>query len=61
MQIQDILCNKCGKCILTEQCGFDNEIRCVKGSYEDGYYDGEQDVFYCLDCAKKLGLEDDEN
>ncbi len=59
MQLQDISCSKCGKFILTEQRGSDNKIRCVKGSYEDGYYDGEKDVFYCLECAKELGLEDE--
>lgn len=53
MEQWDIICDKCGKFILTEQRGSDNEIRCIKGCYEDGYYDGEQDVFYCLECAKK--------
>mgnify|MGYP004618547181 CR=1 FL=1 len=45
MQIQDISCNQCGKFILAEQRGSDNEIRCIKGSYEDGYYDDDQDDF----------------
>lgn len=55
MQKQDIVCCKCGKFIFTEERGSDNEIRCVKGSYDNGYY-SDDDKFYCLECAKKLRL-----
>ncbi len=56
MTEQDIKCCQCGKFILTEQRTDDNKIRCVNGSYNDGYYT-DDDKFYCLECAKKLGLE----
>lgn len=52
----DINCCNCGKFILTERRGEDNKIRCIKGSYEDGFYTNE-DKFYCLECARKLGLD----
>lgn len=55
--VNDIYCCKCGKFILTEEKGNDNEIRCIKGSYDDGYYDGVEDWFYCRECAKKYGKE----
>lgn len=57
--INDIYCCKCGKFILTEQYvtedGCYNAIKCVKGSYDDGYYDGAEDRFYCKKCAEKYG------
>ena len=52
----DIECCKCGKYILTEQRGSDNEIRCIRGSYDDGYYNGTEDQFYCKECAAKMGF-----
>lgn len=56
MERWDINCCKCGKYILTEERGSDNEIRCVNGSYENGYYT-DDDKFYCKECAENLGLE----
>lgn len=54
----DIHCAECGKFILTEERDRNtSDIKCVAGSYEDGYYCGEDDVFYCNECAKKRGLE----
>ena len=44
------------KFILTEEKDTRNEIHCVAGSYEDGYYLGAEDAFYCNDCASSLGL-----
>ena len=43
-----------GKFVLTEQKkdGTGN-IKCVKGSYDDGFYDGIDDQFYCKGCAEK--------
>lgn len=59
--INDIYCCKCGKFILTEQYGTEdgyyNTIKCVKGSYDDGCYDGAEDRFYCKECAEKYGKE----
>lgn len=56
-EIYDINCTDCGKFILTEEqdsvCG---DVKCISGSYEDGYYDGEDDTFYCKECAAKRGL-----
>jgi len=53
----DINCADCGKFILTEEreciCG---NIKCAAGSYEDGFYDKKEDVFYCKKCAEKHGL-----
>ena len=57
MQKQDICCIKCGKFLLTEQKDDQNRIRCVSGSYENGFYDEFQDEFFCLECAKKEGYE----
>ena len=57
MQKQDICCIKCGKFLLTEQKDDQNRIRCVVGSYENGFYDEFQDEFFCLECAKKEGYE----
>lgn len=56
MQKQDICCIKCGKFLLTEQKD-DQNLRCVAGSYENGFYDEFQDEFFCLECAKKEGYE----
>ena len=56
MEQWDIKCCKCGKFLVTEQRTDDNKIRCVKGSYNNLYYTNE-DKFYCLDCANKLGLK----
>mgnify|MGYP000219023239 FL=1 len=36
----------------TKQDGTGN-IKCVKGSYDDGFYDGIEDQFYCKGCAEK--------
>ena len=38
MQKQDICCIKCRKFLLTEQKDDQNRIRCVAGSYENGFY-----------------------
>lgn len=45
----------CGKFILKEQKqdGTGN-IKCVKGSYDDGFYDGIEDQFYCKGCAENI-------
>lgn len=56
MERWNICCKKCGKFILTEEKDTRNEIHCVAGSYEDGYYLGAEDAFYCNDCASSLGL-----
>jgi len=58
MEEWDISCAICGKYILTEQWGMDNEIRCIHGSYESGYYDGEQDAFYCKQCEREKRIVD---
>lgn len=56
--INEIHCADCGKFILTEEkeepCG---DIKCIAGSYDDGYYYGKEYVFYCKECAAKRGLE----
>ncbi len=58
MKRQDINCADCGKFILTEvEENVTGNIKCVAGSYEDGYYDKNEDVFYCKECAAKHGLE----
>lgn len=55
MEHWDIECCKCGKYILTEQReAIGADIKCVKGSYEDGYYDAIKDEFYCKECAEKI-------
>lgn len=56
MERWNICCKKCGKFILTEEKDTRNEIHCVAGSYEDGYYLGAEDAFYCNDCTSSLGL-----
>lgn len=56
MERWSIYCKKCGKFILTEEKDTRNEIHCVAGSYEDGYYLGAEDAFYCNDCTSSLGL-----
>ena len=56
MERWSIYCKKCGKFILTEEKDTRNEIHCVAGSYEDGYYLGAEDAFYCNDCASSPGL-----
>ena len=44
----DINCVECGKFILTEQRWAQNGwVKCVSGSYENGYYNEDKDVFYC--------------
>jgi ribosomal protein S27E len=56
MRQQNITCCNCGKFILTEQEQENTgNIKCIKGRYEDGFYDEAKDVFYCKECAKKLG------
>lgn len=58
MERWDINCADCGNFILTEERETSvGNIKCVAGNYENGYYDGKEDVFYCNDCAKKRGLE----
>lgn len=58
MERWDINCADCGNFILTEERETSaGNIRCVAGSYENGYYDGKEDVFYCNNCAKRRGLE----
>lgn len=52
----DITCADCGEFILTEKEDENGNIKCVAGSYENGRYDAENDIFYCLDCAGKHGL-----
>ena len=32
-------------------------IKCVKGSYDDGFYDEIEDQFYCKGCAEKYNKE----
>lgn len=56
MERWSIYCKKCGKFILAEEKDTRNEIHCVAGSYEDGYYLCAEDAFYCNDCASPLGL-----
>ena len=57
MERWDIHCVKCGKFILTEEKDSPaGNINCVAGSYEAGYYSGKEDVFYCVECAKKQGV-----
>lgn len=56
MERWSVYCKKCGKFILTEEKDTHNEIHCVAGSYEDGYYLGAEDAFYCNDCASSLEL-----
>ncbi len=58
MERWDINCADCGRFILAEEKeSVTNNIKCVAGSYDDGYYDGRADVFYCKECAEKRGLE----
>ena len=42
--INEIHCSDCGKFILTEEqediCG---DIKCIAGSYDNGYYYGKED------------------
>ena len=49
---QDINFKKCGKYILTEHRGQDGKIRCIKVSYQNGVYYGNEDAFYCNECAE---------
>lgn len=57
MEQWDIICCKCRKFILTEQKEKNTgNIKCIKGSYKDGFYNGAEDKFYCKKCANKLGL-----
>jgi len=58
MERWNINCAECGKFILTEEKErTTGNIKCVAGSYENGCYYGEEDVFYCSECAKKRGLK----
>lgn len=51
----DIVCHKCGKFILTEQKQGDmGDIKCIKGSYDNGFYDEAENQFYCLRCAENI-------
>lgn len=57
MEKWDISCVDCGRFILTEQKdSATGDIKCVDGSYENGYYDEKEDVFYCIECTEKRGL-----
>ena len=57
MEKHDINCVDCGKFILTEEKERDiGDIKVTAGSYEDGCYEGLNDVFYCNECAAKRGL-----
>lgn len=57
MEQWDITCSRYGKFILTEQKQtVTGNIKCIIGSYEDGFYNGIEDRFYCRKCADKLGL-----
>lgn len=57
MEQWDINCCKCGKFIFTEQKQKNTRnIKCIRGSYENGYYDEMNDEFYCKECAGKLGV-----
>ena len=52
--INRITCVDCGKHIVTEEREHvGGKIKVIEGSYENGYYDGEDDLFYCTECAKK--------
>ncbi len=52
----DFHCFRCGKYLFTEiEAPTDTGLKCVKGSYDNCYYDGVKDIFFCIDCAKKLG------
>lgn len=58
MERWDINCADCGKFILTEERQhIAGDIKCIAGSYENGFYDEKEDIFYCNNCARKLGLE----
>lgn len=54
MEQWSINCCKCGAYILTEQKDGAGSIKCIRGSYRNGFYDGIRDVFYCNECSKKL-------
>ncbi len=56
-EVNEIYCADCGKFILREERNAENEIKCTFGSYDEVYYDGTKDIFYCLDCAIKNGFE----
>lgn len=50
----DINCIECGAFILTEERrSIGDDIKCVAGSYENGFYDAEKDEFHCLTCSLK--------
>ena len=52
--INRITCVDCGKHIVTEEREHvGGKIKVIEGSYENGYYDGEDDLFYCTECAKR--------
>lgn len=54
MEQWDIKCCRCGKFILTEQKqDITGHIKCVRDSYENGFYSGTEDKFYCTDVQKK--------
>ena len=60
MRKWDINCADCGNFILTEAEEREGgDVTCIAGSYENGYYDGVKDVFYCKECAKRRGLKID--
>lgn len=45
------------KCRLDGDEKSSSSLRCIKGSYDDGYYDGIEDQFYCRECAERYGKE----
>lgn len=56
MEKWNIRCICCGRFILAEQKDPDTgNIKCVGGSYENGYYDEKLDTFYCKECANNRG------
>lgn len=60
MEQWDICCEVCNKLIVREQRegeGIASDVKCIYGSYMNGYWDIHEDVFYCIDCAKKKGFK----
>lgn len=53
----DFYCATCGKFLFTEEReSFASDIKCTAGSYDNAYYDGKEDIFYCKKCALKNGF-----
>lgn len=53
-----IECCKCGRFIVTESFDEDNKITVTDGNYNNGFYVGEEDSFYCRKCAVKFNKMD---